>query len=1070
MLAPRLATHRIVARAASLYERSGSSLAVDTPATAERVERWTERVDPLRQRLDLRRAFDELPAPERALADLVPDPDAPLPGWASLIETVASRAGRGPATERDYFMSGLPAPFQELLAHFVDEGYDRLQAAAGAELARLDDAVKADLRLRLLRSLGWLSTASLRLELRLECQRSESPLERMARQARGETSRRHYDRFIARLCADGMQSFFLEYSALARAMGTAVLHWVEATAEFVQRLDADWSALTEAFADGRDETRVARLDGGISDRHNGGRSVLIVTMGEGTKVVYKPRPLGIEVAWFDLLRWFAADGAPYQHRPLSICSRPDYGWVEFVEAAPCAARAEIVAFYERLGAMLAILHTFEATDCHFENVIAAGADPVLIDAETVMHPRFAVRPSPMGTGAQQLAREQTVHSVQRPGLLPEWTMGIDGKSMDISGAGAAEGQVTDREFMGWHGVNTDDFDLAPTRLPLGGQGHAPQLDGESASVLDHQDAFARGFERMYRYLLEARARIDAPAGPLQGFAGQRVRVVLRPTRLYSDLLENGCHPDLMRDGVDRGIHFDLLGRPPHHDDRPPYWDSVRIEHAALTRLDIPAFYAPTERAELQTGTGELVSSEFLRAAPLDGVRERLAALGEEDLALQLSYIQASIQSRNGRVTHGHDHQASEAPLEVDPASVDFVAEAERIGDQLDRAAIKADDGSMTWISFEHLFGSDAFRLGPCSTLLYGGSLGVGLFFAALHRVTGKERWKTCCHATLAHVYAEIDGGFEEGILPWSTGGLTGDGSVIYTLAKAAEYLDDPSLLARAEVVMERLATLYADDEELDATKGNAGAILGLLRMHAITGSARALELARACAEHLLPRLLGEPGAEGSRWMPGEERPLAGLSHGASGFALAFARLSELDPDPRYRQVVEAAVAYERTAFDPRVRNWYDLREADEHGRFRSVSSWCYGAPGIGMSRAAMLDSVGSPLIREDLEHAVATTRMHGAVGEGNVCCGVFGRLEALLTMGRATGRTELGDEVQAWTAAVVEQARAHGGYSLLIGLPREALQVGLFDGLAGVGFHLLRVHDPETIGTFMLWE
>lgn len=1074
MLAPRLATHLIVARAASLYERAEGTHEIVGPASEDRIDRWRRRIDPSCDRLEHRCALDDLPPPARTLADLEPRPDAEPPSWALVLETVAGRMGRGPADARRYFEENNPAPFQELLAHFVDEANERMRRVAGPALGRLDEAVQVALQTRLLRYLGWLAAASLRLELRLESQRRESSLARLVRRTSGHTSRRSYEAFVARQCAEGMQGLLLEYASLARALGTAVLHWVEATAELVVRLDRDWDALARTFGGSAPLTSVRALEQGLSDRHDHGRSVAILTFDEGMRVVYKPRPLGIESAWFGLLRWMAADGAPYRHRSLTVLEREGYGWVELVRAQACESREEIATFYQRLGALLAVLHAFEATDCHYENVIAAGPDPVLIDAETVMHPRFVVRPGRPGTGAQAIAREQVLRSVQRPGLLPQWTLGADGKGIDVSGSGASDDQLSDREFMAWSGVNTDDFELAPTRLPVGGGAHAPRLGEATASVVDHQDAFRTGFERMYRYLVEARDRLRAAGGPLRAFAGQRVRVVLRPTRLYSDLLENGNHPDLMRDGIDRSIHFDLLGRPPRHDERPPYWGSVRLEHEALMRLDVPAFHAPTDRAELVTSDGRVASTSFLHKAPLEQVAERLGELGEDDLAVQLRTIDASFLSRQRKVHHGHEGEGEGegegriAPVE--PGEVDLVAEAERIGQALLDTAIRADDGSIAWVAHEHLFGTDSFQLGPSSSLLYGGSLGVGLLFASLHRATGRERWREACHAALAHVWAEIDGGFVEGTLPEANGGLTGDGGLVYLLAKVGEHLGDPEVFARAEAVVERIAARHLDDDELDVTKGNAGAILGLLRLHEVSGSTRALEVARACGEHLLGAVLAEPGSPQRRWLPQQERPLAGLSHGAAGFALAFGRLYELHPDPRLLDAIDEALAYERTAFVPELRNWLDLREPDEHGRFRCVSSWCHGAPGIGLARAAMPAELRTPEILEDLEHALAATEGCGLAGEGNACCGIFGRMEAMLTIGRALGRDEPVKRVRAWTAALVAHARAHGGFSLLGGLPRATPPIGLYDGIAGVGMHLLRLHDPESIGAFMLWE
>ena len=60
-------------------------------------------------------------------------------------------------------------------------------------------------------------------------------------------------------------------------------------------------------------------------------------------------------------------------------------------AQACTAPEEIQRFYERQGGYLALLYVLQATDFHFENLIAAGEHPVLgryrVRADTAAVPR-----------------------------------------------------------------------------------------------------------------------------------------------------------------------------------------------------------------------------------------------------------------------------------------------------------------------------------------------------------------------------------------------------------------------------------------------------------------------------------------------------------------------------------------------------------------------------------------------------------------------------------------------------------------------------------------------------------
>ena len=96
--------------------------------------------------------------------------------------------------------------------------------------------------------------------------------------------------------------------------------------------------------------------------------------------------MGIDVAYNALLAWLNAAGAPVTLRPLRVLDRHTHGWVECVDPAPCPDPAVVTRYYQRAGALLCLVHLLQGSDCHAENLIAAGEDPVLVDCETLLDP------------------------------------------------------------------------------------------------------------------------------------------------------------------------------------------------------------------------------------------------------------------------------------------------------------------------------------------------------------------------------------------------------------------------------------------------------------------------------------------------------------------------------------------------------------------------------------------------------------------------------------------------------------------------------------------------------------
>src|SRR5207253_2966548 len=103
-------------------------------------------------------------------------------------------------------------------------------------------------------------------------------------------------------------------------------------------------------------------------------------------LVYKPKSLAIDTHFQELLIWFNERGQHPAFRTFKVIDRGTYGWAEFIQVFECQSEQEVERFYERQGSYLALLYALEATDFHYENVIAAGEHPIPIDLEALFHP------------------------------------------------------------------------------------------------------------------------------------------------------------------------------------------------------------------------------------------------------------------------------------------------------------------------------------------------------------------------------------------------------------------------------------------------------------------------------------------------------------------------------------------------------------------------------------------------------------------------------------------------------------------------------------------------------------
>ncbi|HEY6320897.1 MAG TPA: type 2 lanthipeptide synthetase LanM, partial [Thermoanaerobaculia bacterium] len=421
----------------------------------------------------------------------------------ALAAKVPQAAGGGP--DLDPFLAPV-RPWIDQARARLGHGLVRLAAASGAEplfaAAETGALLAANLPARLVPVLART------LVLELQVARHQGLLS-------GESAAARFTFFIARLGQHDVAAALLgEYPVLAREVLRELAQWVDGSLELLACLAADAPRLIERFFHGRHPGLLSALDGGAGDRHRGGRSVRVLTFAGGSRLVYKPRPLAVERHFQQLLAWLgdSGDGAP---RTVAVLDRGDYGWMEFVAAQGCSGPDEVVSFYRRLGGLLAVLYVLEATDCHFENLIAAGGQPVLVDLETLFQPRIA--PPQVAEPDKRLAGQLFSDSVLRIGLLPFLVgAGGDFEGVDLSGIAAVAGRPSPRPVMTMAGAGTDEMHVVRERLPLPGGSNVPFLggrEGESRQEMEaaeHTEELAEGFTAVYRRLAERRAELLAP--------------------------------------------------------------------------------------------------------------------------------------------------------------------------------------------------------------------------------------------------------------------------------------------------------------------------------------------------------------------------------------------------------------------------------------------------------------------------------------------------------------------------------------------------------------------------------
>lgn len=508
-------------------------------------------------------------------------------------------------------------PFGEVLEPVAGRCVDRLRDRVGAAAGLVSEGVFGDLAADLISQLAYVSGRVLF---------EDFAALRDGAGGHSPTGRDLYERHVETLLSGGWTRLLDEYAELARLIDVVSGFWLDSSADLLQRLFSDRSHI-EATLGGHVPTgRLTGLQPGLSDPHGGGRSVCAVKFESGLRIIYKPRDVGIERAFADLVAWLNEQGLDPPLRSAATLEREGYGWAECIPAESCADAEAARRFYERAGMLACLLDVLGATDIHYGNVVAAGDHPVVVDLETLFHP---LRPA----GPGRAAADDADRSVLRTGLTPFWTPAADDRSYDVSALGAVSRRDTRIPRLQWGHANSDAMALEEGTMAIPRLANGPTLDGRPLSPVDFKPEILGGFASIHSLLSTRVADLLDPSGPLTPMAGLRTRVLLRHTVEYRRMLDESLDLACLRDGRVRRAEIERrVGTPatPSHAESALSVQRAETERDALLQLDIPYFSSRPDASFLETVDG--TRTEGWWSEPTFGqVAARVARLDAEDL-------------------------------------------------------------------------------------------------------------------------------------------------------------------------------------------------------------------------------------------------------------------------------------------------------------------------------------------------------------------------------------------------------------------------------------------------------
>lgn len=880
----------------------------------------------------------------------------------------------------------------------------------------------------------------------------------------GETSEDRLTYYTTVMLQDKayLSSIYNEYEVLTRLMKESTVQYFEYMLEILTRTQSEISNLEHKFNRGDSIGKIVRIETGVGDGHNGGRTVSMLLFPSGKKIVYKPRSLELEEGFNQMLSWLEerCNNKLLGYRTCAVHTKEDYGWMEFIAYKSCSDSDELKRFYKRTGQLLCLLYVTRSVDFHYENLIAHGEFPMLIDMESIFHAELKYEEKEKNSG-YVTARRMINQSVNAISLLPKVLSNKDPLQetmFDLSGLSMDEEQLVPIKSLFIEDLNTDRIKVVKKDSILQPKSNNPMMNGKRVKSEDYVSEIIAGFEGLYSWIMNHKALVCRMLADI--FRPMRSRAILKATTFYSKLLSIAQHPDFLRDEVSRKL---ILHRVGINAPREQQW-VIRSEFEDLSHNDIPYFTVSIQDTKLMNGRKE-TCDDLITQSPLAAALERIESLSDKDLRRQLDFIEMSYLNRRSNCSDITNLSFSPRLQKLTPEK--WLRTAVDIGDYIMEVSLNGVNNSGNqdrfWVSTTiQGFEEKIWKPDVLGFDLYSGNPGVALFLGYLGKLTGRGDFLKAAFEAM-EMPRQIIATLKKDIL-YPVGAFSGLSGVFYTLGKlwSLEPREET-----ADYIAAYVSTILVEiekDSVYDVVSGSFGA---LAVSFSLLGSSD--NRIRAAGTRLLERTSSkllrsyESDQEMVYWPAYGNKSYAGFSHGSAGAAAYLYRLYQFTKDNRILPVLEGAMKMERSLYSSDHKNWHTTDTSHEVG-----NGWCHGAPGILLGKTILKEhGYTDSLIDKEIHTAMNTAIRMGIGNNPTYCHGDLGTLSILNYAARVSKNEALRNQAIQTYQELYDRVLSKEWNSRRM---KSGWTLSLMIGITGFGYSMLSNYEPGCVPEFLWLE
>lgn len=790
---------------------------------------------------------------------------------------------------------------------------------------------------------------------------------------------------------------YKSYSEGVRILCTVAENTVFYLGQILKDTESEMANIQERIWGDRNPGKLRFIQVGKGDTHNNGKTVSKLIF-ENEILIYKPRELTMEQKFQEFINWLKNENEEFKMiYSAKVYGKAECGWMEFVENEECENEEDISEFYYKMGEILAIIYSFNSKDFHYENVIAKGSSPVLIDLETLFHVVLEEKTEDVHSYILDTLYTSVIGSTFLPTLFQN---NKTNEIMEVGALGRCKTQISPFKTQVLKEVDTDQVHIEFENKVLPMTKNFPILKGKGVGCQDYLTQVREGFRQVYTWIMKNKTLYLDKVYEL--FCGEKCRIICKNTNLYTQLLETSNHPSLLYNKVDREVYFHRLGLVIN--DYETFDESCLFtqEINFMLNEDIPMFYCYSNSNEILFGDDKNTGATCVGTA-MNETRKKVMSMDELDLKRQIALINESFIGSKMTVdlvtkTNASFKEYQERNLK--PQRLNIVDKISKLC--MERAITFRDEAS--WMGMMG-FGDDYYKIVPVGIDLYKGNAGIAIFFFEVAKELNSKQYEEFAKLVTIPVIRNAQLEVQTNTA-YSYGAFTGMAGELYLLS----YLDKNGQKDLADikaVSMQLVKNICSNLEHLQGTdllSGLAG-VLGVILTVSERMDEGDKEICKRVAVGMVDMLLQSAvkNADGTvTWMQNED---IGFAHGNAGIMVQLSRYYKLTHNVRILEYIKKGLLFERKhKFDAAEGKW--ITRSNTH-----YYSWCNGIGGLLLCKLELID-----ILEDDKELAVEINRIIEqliVVGFGNdcsICHGDMGSAAILAYAGDKLGDHSLIEE------------------------------------------------------------